>query len=42
MSNNNSTPVPVTDFIRNIIHEDLTSGKHRKIITRFPPEVKSS
>lgn len=25
-------------FIRNIIDEDLQSGKHRSIITRFPPE----
>ncbi len=26
------------DFIRQIIEEDLASGKHDKIITRFPPE----
>jgi glutaminyl-tRNA synthetase len=26
------------DFIRQIIAEDLTSGKHRTIVTRFPPE----
>ena len=38
MSDNNTTPVPVTDFIRNIIREDLTSGKHQQIVTRFPPE----
>jgi len=25
-------------FIRNIIEEDLASGKHKTIITRFPPE----
>jgi glutaminyl-tRNA synthetase len=28
----------VTNFIRNIIDEDLKTGKHTKIITRFPPE----
>ncbi|MRR54294.1 MAG: glutamine--tRNA ligase/YqeY domain fusion protein [Deltaproteobacteria bacterium] len=27
-----------TNFIRNIIDEDLRSGKHRTIVTRFPPE----
>ena len=26
------------DFIRTIIEEDLNTGKHRKIHTRFPPE----
>lgn len=26
------------DFIRNIINDDLKSGKHKQIITRFPPE----
>jgi len=26
------------DFIRQIIHEDLESGKHQQIVTRFPPE----
>lgn len=25
-------------FIRQIIEDDLASGKHRKIVTRFPPE----
>lgn len=29
---------PTTDFIRTIIAEDIKSGKHEKIITRFPPE----
>lgn len=28
----------VSNFIRNIIDEDLANGKHSKIITRFPPE----
>ena len=27
-----------TDFIREIVEADLESGKHRKIVTRFPPE----
>ncbi len=26
------------DFIRQIIHDDLESGKHNEIVTRFPPE----
>ncbi len=26
------------DFIRKIIYEDLASGKHDEIVTRFPPE----
>ncbi len=26
------------NFIRNIIDEDLASGKHQSVITRFPPE----
>jgi glutaminyl-tRNA synthetase len=26
------------DFIRKIIHDDLESGKHAEIVTRFPPE----
>jgi len=30
--------VKPTNFIRNIINEDLSSGKHRRVITRFPPE----
>jgi len=27
-----------TDFIRDIIDADISSGKHRQIVTRFPPE----
>lgn len=27
-----------TNFIKNIIKDDLASGKHKSIITRFPPE----
>jgi glutaminyl-tRNA synthetase len=37
-----SSPIPaapsVSNFIRSIIDEDLASGKHRSIVTRFPPE----
>ena len=32
------TKTPVSNFIRNIIDSDLKSGKHSKIVTRFPPE----
>jgi glutaminyl-tRNA synthetase len=32
-----SPPTP-TNFIRNIVIDDLESGKHEKIVTRFPPE----
>jgi glutaminyl-tRNA synthetase len=28
----------VSNFIRNIIDEDLASGKHTTVVTRFPPE----
>ena len=31
-------PASRRDFIREIISEDLASGKHDKIVTRFPPE----
>ncbi|MDD2650470.1 MAG: glutamate--tRNA ligase family protein, partial [Candidatus Cloacimonetes bacterium] len=30
--------IETSNFIRNIIDDDLESGKHTKIITRFPPE----
>jgi len=34
------TPAPVekSDFIRQIVRDDLASGKHRTVKTRFPPE----
>jgi len=38
MTDKTSSPTPATDFIRNIIREDLASGKHQRIVTRFPPE----
>ena len=31
------TPV-VSNFLRDIVQEDLASGKHKEIVTRFPPE----
>jgi glutaminyl-tRNA synthetase len=27
-----------TNFIRNVIDEDISTGKHKTVITRFPPE----
>ncbi len=39
MSNQHSeSPVKATNFIAQIIEEDLSSGKHQSIVTRFPPE----
>jgi glutaminyl-tRNA synthetase len=35
---NENTPVAPSDFIREIVAEDLRSGKHKKICARFPPE----
>jgi glutaminyl-tRNA synthetase len=29
---------PASDFIREIINDDLRTGKHRTVVTRFPPE----
>ena len=37
MPNENETAAP-TDFIREIVTEDVRAGKHDKIQTRFPPE----
>ena len=36
--NSHKTGTKPTNFIRNIINEDLSSGKHKSVITRFPPE----
>jgi len=33
-----ATPPAASDFIRDIIAEDLRSGKHARVHTRFPPE----
>ena len=35
---NNEQKTPVSNFIRNIVIQDLESGKHTHIATRFPPE----
>src|SRR5690606_36545108 len=35
MSNSEHTP---GNFIRQIIDADLAAGRHRRIVTRFPPE----
>lgn len=37
MNDTTTEPTP-SNFIRNIIDADLESGKHNKVITRFPPE----
>jgi glutaminyl-tRNA synthetase len=37
-TNTSDTTKKPLDFIRQIIAEDLKTGKHQKIITRFPPE----
>ena len=29
---------PGQDFIRDIVAADLAEGRHRSVITRFPPE----
>ncbi|MDH4021658.1 MAG: glutamine--tRNA ligase/YqeY domain fusion protein [Gammaproteobacteria bacterium] len=34
----NDSPPETRDFIRQIIAEDLASGRHTTIVTRFPPE----
>jgi glutaminyl-tRNA synthetase len=33
-----ATREPGQDFIRDIVKEDLASGKHKTVVTRFPPE----
>ncbi|MEN3368019.1 MAG: glutaminyl-tRNA synthetase [Verrucomicrobiota bacterium] len=35
---NENEPATPSDFIRDVVAEDLRSGKHNKICTRFPPE----
>jgi glutaminyl-tRNA synthetase len=35
----NHSPVQLgPNFIRNIVDEDLANGKHKSVVTRFPPE----
>jgi glutaminyl-tRNA synthetase len=31
-------PAPVSNFLRTIVTDDLRTGKHARIVTRFPPE----
>jgi len=31
-------PTETADFIREIVAEDIRTGKHREVVTRFPPE----
>jgi glutaminyl-tRNA synthetase len=38
MSTETPTAEKAANFIRNIVTEDLKSGKHKTIVTRFPPE----
>jgi glutaminyl-tRNA synthetase len=38
MMTTTEAPSRSLDFIREIVEEDLRSGKHQKVITRFPPE----
>ena len=33
-----ATREPGQDFIRDIVREDLESGRHKTVVTRFPPE----
>ncbi len=33
-----TAPAKSSDFIREIIEDDLAAGRHNKVITRFPPE----
>jgi len=35
---NGDTPATTVDFIREIVRDDLASGKHETVVTRFPPE----
>ena len=34
----NAAEAPGRDFIRQIVADDLASGRHQEIVTRFPPE----
>ena len=37
-SMSNEPTTQPSDFIRDVVHEDVAAGKHKKIVTRFPPE----
>lgn len=38
MSSSAPAPTKASDFIRDIINDDLEAKRHQKVITRFPPE----
>jgi glutaminyl-tRNA synthetase len=38
MTTETTTRGPGQDFIRDIVRDDLAAGKHKTIVTRFPPE----
>ncbi len=38
MTTENDTREPGSDFIRDIVQEDLAQGRHKTVVTRFPPE----
>ena len=38
MSTNDLSTPERSDFIRDIVADDLRSGRHASIVTRFPPE----
>jgi len=38
MTGNDGTDGERQDFIREIVREDLATGKHSEVVTRFPPE----
>ncbi len=38
MSTEQTTPAQPANFIRTIVADDLQSGKHETVVTRFPPE----
>ncbi len=38
MNSSAVAPAKSSDFIRDIINDDLEAGRHKKVITRFPPE----
>ncbi|MGB4599603.1 MAG: glutamate--tRNA ligase family protein, partial [Trichlorobacter sp.] len=35
---NEPTNTPTANFLRTIVSDDLASGKHQTVVTRFPPE----
>jgi glutaminyl-tRNA synthetase len=38
MTTDNDIREPGSDFIRDIVQEDLAKGRHKTVVTRFPPE----